>query len=93
MPKKKVYRRKAKAKPQAGSGKGVRSTYVSDFDPPFKIRELDNGQGLICPFVDCETRFVLNLDVLKNCTGRRMNSRSVVCPSCERRSPLPKEYT
>lgn len=60
-------------------------------DGPYEAKRLPNGTGLICPFDDCGGKLLVNRQTLKLLTGRRMNSRTCICPYCERRSQLPEE--
>lgn len=64
---------------------------MPDPDEMWIVTPTDRGTGLTCPHDDCGCKMLLNPDRFKDCVGKRANSRTCICPSCERRSTLPQE--
>ena len=68
-------------------------SFVSENDlPEAEFVPTQRGAGVVCGHVDCEGKFLVNAAKLKELPGRRTNSRTLICPYCERRSMTPKEY-
>jgi len=71
----------------------MRGSFISEADmDEWEVVETDRGTGMVCPFDDCGARFLINIDRFKDCVGRRGNSRTCLCPSCERKSLVPEAY-
>ena len=63
---------------------------MPDPDERWTAVPTDRGTGLTCPHSDCGAKLLLNPERFKNCPGKRGNSRTAICPVCERRSTLPE---